>query len=153
MGNYGRPFPRLTAWFADEGLKYSYSGVTHTGIGWDKILEEVRNKTQKVAQTNFNSLLINYYRDGKDSIGWHADDEKELGENPIVASISLGTVRDFRLKHKKGAKVGKMTLPLEDGSLLVMAGTTQAHWLHSVPKTEEVGERINLTFREIKNES
>lgn len=150
MGGYGRLFPRLTAYYADKDIPYSYSGVTHYGKGWQPILEELKNRINKAANVEFNSLLINYYRDGKDSISWHADDEKELGPDPVVASLSFGAARNFELKNKKGAKFGKYIIVLEHGSLLVMAGKTQTNWLHSVPKTKEpVGERINLTFRKI----
>jgi alkylated DNA repair dioxygenase AlkB len=142
----GRPFPRLTAWYADPGLVYRYSGVTHHGTGWTPELLEVKRRIEEVSGARFNSLLLNRYRDGKDSIGFHADDEPELGVNPVVASVSLGGVREFVLRHKETRE--KLVFPLSHGSLLVMGGTCQHHWLHGVPKTEEaVGERINLTFR------
>lgn len=142
------PFPRLTAWYADAGLTYSYSGVTHEAIPWTDTLTEVRRAVEAVAGTPFNSLLLNLYRDGHDSIGFHADDEPELGVNPVIASISLGAVRQFVLKHK--ASGTKETFNLAHGSLLVMAGACQHHWVHSVPKTKSVvRERINLTFRNI----
>jgi alkylated DNA repair dioxygenase AlkB len=144
----GRPFPRLTAWYADEGLTYSYSGVTHQAEPWTPELHEIKRRVESAAQADFNSLLLNRYRGGQDSIGYHADDEPELGENPVIASVSFGAVRDFHLKHRKSGD--KLTLPLAHGSLLVMAGTCQHFWLHSVPKRAgEVGERINLTFRKI----
>ncbi len=145
---HGRPFPRLTAWYADKGLAYSYSGVTHLGNGWSPELLAVKQDIERASQAEFNSLLINLYRDGKDSIGFHADDEPELGTNPVVASLSLGSARDFVLKHKKTGE--KHTYELGHGCLLVMAGTCQQVYLHGVPKTKsEVGERINLTFRRI----
>jgi alkylated DNA repair dioxygenase AlkB len=142
------PFPRLTAWYADAGLFYRYSGVTHQAIEWTETLAKIRHDVEQAAQTPFNSVLLNYYRDGQDSIGYHADDEPELGINPVIASISLGGVRQFVLKHKKsGAKV---KFDLGHGSLLVMGGTCQHHWMHTVPKTKAaVDERINLTFRHI----
>lgn len=144
----GRPFPRLTAWYADAGLVYRYSGVTHRGTGWLPELEKIKRRVEAAAGTPFNSLLLNRYRDGRDSIGLHADDEPELGPNPVVASVSLGAVRQFDLKHKKTRE--KKNYRLAHGSLLVMAGTCQRHWLHGVPKTAvPVGERINLTFRRI----
>lgn len=144
----GRPFPRLTAWFADPGLIYRYSGVTHQGNGWTRELMEVKHRIEDFSGTDFNSLLINLYRGGHDSIGFHADDEPELGANPVVASLSLGATRDFVLKHKTSGE--KQTYALTDGCLLVMAGTCQNVYLHAVPKTRrEVGERINLTFRKI----
>jgi alkylated DNA repair dioxygenase AlkB len=144
----GRPFPRLTAWYADAGLVYRYSGVTHLATGWTPTLLDIKRRIEETSAARFNSVLLNRYRGGKDSIGMHADDEPELGTNPVVASVSLGAVRSFVLRHRKGRE--KITLPLAHGSLLVMAGTCQHHWLHGVPKTEaEVGERINLTFRRI----
>ncbi len=142
------PFPRLTAWYADAGLTYTYSGVTHEAIAWTRTLAQIRRDVEEAAKAPFNSLLLNYYRDGQDSIGYHADDEPKLGINPIIASISLGAVRQFVLKHKKSGE--KRKFDLANGSLLIMGGTCQHHWIHCVPKTKEtVGERINLTFRNI----
>ena len=144
----GRPFPRLTAWYADDRLAYRYSGVTHIGAGWTPTLLDIKQRIEPVAGGTFNSVLLNRYRHGRDSIGMHADDEPELGTDPVIASISLGAVRTFVLRHRKTRE--KRTLLLAHGSLLVMAGTCQHHWLHGVPKTEEpVGERINLTWRRI----
>ncbi len=145
---HGRPFPRLTAWYADEGLVYRYSGVTHQGRGWTAGLQQVKKRIEQASGVEFNSLLLNLYRDGRDSIGLHADDEPELGINPVVASLSLGASRDFVLKHKRTGE--KQTVQLTDGCLLVMGGTCQSVYLHGVPKTKRpVGERINLTFRKI----
>jgi alkylated DNA repair dioxygenase AlkB len=142
----GRPWPRLTAWVADAGLAYRYSGVTHIGTGWTPTLIGVKQRIELAAAATFNSVLLNRYRSGKDSIGMHADDEPELGTNPVVASVSLGAVRTFILKHRESGE--KRAMPLAHGSLLVMAGTCQHHWLHGVPKTEQaVSERVNLTFR------
>jgi alkylated DNA repair dioxygenase AlkB len=144
----GRPFPRLTAWYADEGVNYRYSGVTHIGTGWTPTLLDIKHRIEVASQASFNSVLLNRYRDGRDSIGMHADDEPELGVNPVVASVSFGAVRTFSMKHR--ATRAKHVVELTQGSLLVMAGTCQHHWLHGVPKTERpVGERINLTFRRI----
>lgn len=146
-GKYA-PFPRLTAWYADEGLSYTYSGVTHQGIPWTKQLKEVKNRVSKIGNVNFNSLLLNLYRDGKDSIGFHSDAEPELGTNPVIASVSLGSVRTFIMKHMNSKE--KLEYDLPHGSLLIMAGTSQHHWLHGVQKTKQkVGPRINLTFRKI----
>lgn len=145
---YGVPMPRLTGYFADKDKHYKYSGIIQIADEWTKPILILKDKVEKAAGTDFNSLLLNYYRNGKDSIGWHSDDERELVPNPIVASLTLGASRNFELKHKDGAKAGRLTLPLTHGSLLVMGGTIQQHWLHAVLKTEEeVGERINLTFR------
>jgi alkylated DNA repair dioxygenase AlkB len=144
----GQPLPRLNAWFADDGLKYAYSGLAHIGTGWLPELEAIKRAVEATAGTTFNSLLLNFYRDGKDSIGFHTDAEPELGENPAVATVSFGAVREFVLKHKKAKETLKYRLG--HGSLMVMAGTSQHHWLHALPKTEEeVGERISLTFRRI----
>jgi alkylated DNA repair dioxygenase AlkB len=144
----GRPFPRLTAWYADDGLVYRYSGVTHVGNGWTPTLSSIKRRIEEGSAATFNSVLLNRYRTGRDSIGMHADDEPELGVNPVVASISLGGVRTFVLRHRaSGARLG---MALAHGSLLVMGGTCQHHWIHGVPKTEAaVGERLNLTWRRI----
>ncbi len=142
------PFPRLTAWYADAGLTYTYSGVTHEATPWTDTLSRIRSHIETVAAESFNSLLLNRYRDGNDSIGYHADDEPELGVNPVIASLSFGAERTFVLKHKKTGE--KLKFQLAHGSLLLMAGTCQHHWIHAVPKTKAtVGERINLTFRNI----
>ncbi|VTT96440.1 2og-fe oxygenase superfamily protein : Alkylated DNA repair protein AlkB OS=Vibrio sp. JCM 19052 GN=JCM19052_2904 PE=4 SV=1: 2OG-FeII_Oxy_2 [Gemmataceae bacterium] len=142
----GNPLPRLNAWFADDGLRYSYSGLSHVGSGWLPELAEVKRHVEAASGTTFNSLLLNRYRTGQDSIGYHTDAEPELGENPAVATVSFGSERDFVLRHRKKREV--LTYRVGHGSLLVMAGTSQHHWLHSVPKTDEVvGERISLTFR------
>jgi len=150
-GRFG-PFPRLTMWYADAGLTYTYSGVTHEAIEWTSTLAQIRREVEAVSETTFNSLLLNFYRDGLDSMGYHADDERELGKNPVIASVSFGAERRFHLKHKKSGE--KMTFDLAHGSLLVMGGTCQHHWIHCVPKIKAtVGERINLTFRKILSPS
>ncbi|MSQ94265.1 MAG: alpha-ketoglutarate-dependent dioxygenase AlkB [Gemmataceae bacterium] len=142
------PFPRLTAWYADAELTYSYSGVTHEALPWTPHLLEVRRRAETAAATPFNSVLLNFYRDGQDSIGYHSDAEPELGANPVIASISLGSVRQFVLKHVKTGE--KLKFDLASGSLMVMGGSCQHHWVHCVPKTKAaVGPRINLTFRNI----
>ena len=146
-GRFG-PFPRLTAWYADRGLTYTYSGVTHHATEWTSLLSQIRRDCEGVAKSSFNSLLLNYYRNGQDSMGYHADDEKELGVNPVIASVSFGATRAFHLKHKQSRE--RITLELTHGSLLIMGGSCQHHWIHCVPKTKaDVGERINLTFRRI----
>jgi alkylated DNA repair dioxygenase AlkB len=147
-GGRGRLFPRLTAWYGDPGVVYSYSGVTHEPLPWMATLLDVKTRIEHVADARFNSLLLNRYRDGRDSVGMHADDEPELGANPIIGSISLGAVRRFVLRHKTGGE--RLALELPHGSLLVMTGTSQHHWLHGIPKTSKpVGQRINLTYRHI----
>jgi len=144
----GRQLPRLNAWYADAGLTYSYSGVSHEGSGWAPELDVMRRRVEEASGASFNSLLLNLYRDGQDSIGWHTDAEPELGPDLVVATVSLGSVRDFLLKHR--ATKESLVYRLGHGSLLVMGGSSQHHWLHAVPKVEdEVGERISLTFRQI----
>lgn len=149
------PQPRLTAWYADnESLAYSYSGVTQLVQAWLPELLELKEKIEKVTGANYNSVLLNYYRNGKDSVGLHADDEKELGTNANIASVSLGTTRKFQLTQTKKSPDKTEPFPgyeeydLTSGSLLVMSGTTQHYWKHAVPKAAEVvGGRINLTYR------
>jgi alkylated DNA repair dioxygenase AlkB len=144
----GRPLPRLIAWCADKGLTYGYAGVVHRGTGWPPTLLEVKHRVEEISAAAFNSLLLNLYRDGADYLPFHTDAEPELGVNPIVASVTLGSARPFLLRHNSSGE--KVTLRLAHGSLLVMGGATQHHWQHSVPKTAKpVGERINLTFRRI----
>jgi alkylated DNA repair dioxygenase AlkB len=146
--SFGRPFPRLTSYYADPGVSYTYSGVTHPALAWPEYLIPLRRRIEGAASAPFNSLLLNYYRTGNDSIGYHTDAEPELGINPIVPSVSLGATRQFHLRHMRTKE--RLTFELTHGSLLLMAGTTQHHWMHAVPKTKTpVGERINLTFRNI----
>ena len=128
----GRPFPRLTAWVADAGLVYRYSGVTHVGTGWTDMLFELRRRIETAAGAAFNSVLLNRYRTGSDSIGLHADDEPELGVNPVVASVSLGAVRTFVLRHRASGE--KRTLPLAHGSLLVMAAPASTTGCTACPR-------------------
>jgi len=144
-----RTVPRLLAWHGEPDACYRYSGVTHVPRPWTRELLFARHRIEQLTGQPCNSVLLNLYRDGSDSMGWHADDEPELGRNPIIASVSLGAVRRFRLKHRI-RKDQSMTLSLGHGSLLLMSGTTQQHWLHALPKTAaDVGERINLTFRQV----
>jgi alkylated DNA repair dioxygenase AlkB len=145
---HGQPLPRLNAWFSDAGLRYSYSGVSHLGTGWLPELAAIKETVEAVAGTSFNSLLLNRYRDGRDSIGFHTDAEPELGPNPVVATVSFGAEREFLLRHKRTRET--IRYRLAHGSLLVVGGSSQHHWLHSLPKTDTtVGERISLTFRRI----
>tara|TARA_R110002073_G_scaffold53573_1_gene138210 strand:+ start:6075 stop:6674 length:600 start_codon:yes stop_codon:yes gene_type:complete len=144
------PQPRLTALFGDNSRPYSYSNITMHPHTFTAELLELRNKLQMEIDVRFTSCLLNLYRNGRDSNGWHADDEKTLGKNPIIASISLGQERYFHLKHKLKKDL-KQKLLLEHGSLLLMKGETQHCWYHQVPKTAKtVQERINITFRVIK---
>ena len=142
--------PRLTALYGNKDKTYSYSNIKMSPNPWIPILEKIKLEIEKVCPTEFTTVLLNYYRDGKDSNGWHADDEKELGENPIIASMSFGATRSFQLKHNSNIVIKKNIL-LEHGSLLIMKGTTQHYWKHQIPKTAKlIGPRINLTFRIIK---
>jgi len=151
-----RRVPRLVAWHGDPGASYLYSGVRHEPRPWTPALDRIRDRIgarlagsgSPVAVT-FNSVLLNLYRDGRDGMGWHADDEPELGTEPVIASVSLGAVRRFVLRHRR-RRDQKLDLALPGGSLLVMHGATQRCWVHAVPKTvRPVSERINLTFRRI----
>jgi alkylated DNA repair dioxygenase AlkB len=144
-----RKVPRLVAWYGDPGASYVYSGVRHEPLAWIPPLAEIRERVEGLTGHAFNSVLANLYRDGNDGMGWHADDEPELGPNPVIASVSFGATRRFRMRHRRRRDLA-IDLDLEHGSLLVMAGATQHHWVHAVPKTRRpVGERINLTFRRI----
>ncbi|QBA63580.1 alpha-ketoglutarate-dependent dioxygenase AlkB family protein [Muriicola soli] len=145
------PQPRLTALYGNNGQPYSYSNITMNPHEFTDELREIKGDIEKItAPTVFTTCLLNLYRNGKDSNGWHADDEASLGINPVIASLSLGEERRFHFKHKDNPE-WKHKMILEHGSLLIMKGSTQHHWLHQIPKTSrEIGERINLTFRVIK---
>ena len=140
--------PRLIAWQSSEGLSYSYSGITLTASPYSVLVEAIARKIEFKTGLTFNSVLINYYRDGKDSMGWHADNEPELGENPMIASLSLGSARDFVLKHNQRSDLRKV-FSLNSGSLLLMGKGIQKNWKHALPKRAHAGPRINLTFRRI----
>ncbi len=147
---YGRwvKVPRLMCWYGDIDANYRYSGVEHQPLPWTSVLQVIRKKIERRCQRDFNSVLANLYRDGRDSMGCHADDEIELGIKPMIASLSLGDQRLFKLHHKTGKE--KLDIVLEHGDLLVMAGVLQHHWRHAVPKTKKLKtSRINLTFRKI----
>lgn len=144
-----RRVPRLVAWHGDPGARYTYSGVVHDPLPWTPALLEVRERVESLSGHRFNSVLLNLYRHGRDGMGWHADDEPELGRDPVIASVSLGATRRFRLRHRKRRET--VPIDLDHGSLLLMQGPTQHHWVHAVPKTvRPVGERINLTFRDVR---
>ena len=148
---YGKEvkFPRLTAWYGDDNKSYSFSGIRLTPIAWTKELASIKKDIEPICQTEFNSVLLNLYRDGNDSISWHTDAEKELGRNPIIASVNFGAERAFQLKHKHTQE--KIEIVLQHGSLLVMMGELQHYWKHQVPKSKKVTQpRINLTFRVIR---
>ncbi|MGF6903167.1 alkylated DNA repair dioxygenase AlkB [Paraburkholderia sp. GAS348] len=140
------PLPRLTAWQGEPDAVYVYSGIRNVPQPWTPIVAELRAAAEASCHARFNSVLINRYRSGMDSMGWHADREPELGVRPVIASISLGVARTFDLRHNRTGVV--QSFSLKGGSLLVMRGNTQADWRHRVPKEPRVaGERINLTFR------
>ncbi len=146
---FGRthPLPRLQSWHGEPGTGYTYSGMRLEAAPWTPMLRLARARVEALAGEAFDSVLANLYRDGHDQIGWHADDEASLGERPLIASLSLGAARRFRLRHRAG-RAEPVTLELAPGSLLVMAGDTQRCWQHTLPRTARaVGERINLTFR------
>ncbi|MFV8224668.1 alpha-ketoglutarate-dependent dioxygenase AlkB family protein [Christiangramia aquimixticola] len=141
--------PRLTLLFGETDMKYGYSGIKMETEPFPDFLRELKNDCESVTNTSFNVCLANLYRDGSDSMGWHSDDEKELGDKPVIASISLGEERMFHLKHKTNPEE-KYKKRLQHGSLLIMQGSTQKFWKHQLPKTKKgIGPRINLTFRKI----
>jgi alkylated DNA repair dioxygenase AlkB len=141
--------PRLTAWYGDEGIAYTYSGVTFRASAWTPALLAIKTRIEPVAGQLFNSVLLNLYRDGNDSMGWHSDDETELGSNPVIASVNLGQERRFDFRKKTDHSV-KYQLMLGNGSLLMMKGDLQHHWQHQIAKSLRVkNARINLTFRRI----
>jgi alkylated DNA repair dioxygenase AlkB len=138
--------PRLSAWYGDPGCSYTYSGVTLQPLTWTEPLLEIKRMCEELCGATFNSVLANLYRDGNDSMGWHADDEPELGPNPTIASVSFGAERRFDLRHKVTKEKVQVVLP--HGSVLIMSGKTQTHWMHSIAKTKKVsGPRVNLTYR------
>ena len=141
--------PRLSCWMGDANAAYRYSGMRHAPRPWLPALDEVRERLRRETGATFNSVLLNRYRDGRDAMGWHSDDEAELGPAPVIASLSLGATRRFVLKHRR-EPTRKLVLALDHGSLLLMSGPTQRHFRHALPRTARpVGERINLTFRRI----
>ena len=141
--------PRLTAFHGDPGRSYAYSNISLDPDPWTAELDFIKKRIENVSGQGFTSVLLNYYRDGQDSMGWHSDDEKELGNNPVIGSVSFGSSRKFMLKHKRD-KALRTSIVLENGSLLLMQGATQHHWYHQIPKTKKlVGARINLTLRKI----
>jgi alkylated DNA repair dioxygenase AlkB len=140
--------PRYTAWHGDSDAEYSYSGIHLEPKPWNPCLEFIRERIQHVANDRFNAVLLNWYRDGEDAMGWHSDNEKELGSKPTIASVSFGAERDFHLRSND--RRWKLSIPLEHGSLLLMQGEMQQHWQHALPKRLRIKEsRVNLTFRQI----
>ncbi len=151
MKLYGKaiPLPRLTAWHGDPGKSYEYSGIKSEPHPWNSGLTHLKERIEQCAEHAFNCVLLNWYRDGQDSLSWHADDEKELGISPVIASANFGATRDFLIR-KNDDHAQKLSIPLKHGTLLLMQGDMQHHWQHSVPKRPKIKEnRFNLTFRTI----
>ena len=146
---YGKQIitPRLTAWYGDKGKDYTFLGTKFAPLPWTKELLQIRGKVEQIADVTFNTVLLNYYRDGSDSVAWHSDDEYELGIKPVIASVSLGQARRFDVRHKVDHQK-KYSVNLENGSLLLMRGDLQHSWEHRIAKSTKIlKERINLTFR------
>ena len=159
---FGRslPLPRLTAWFGDPGTRYTYSGISAEPAGWTPVLLRIKARIEEVSTSRFNSVLLNYYRDGRDSVSWHSDDEPELGPDPVIGSVSFGSERPFQLRYRTNGAAApdsfgeqgrdRLTLGLPNGSYLEMGAGMQRNWAHRLPKRPRpTGERINLTFRTI----
>jgi alkylated DNA repair dioxygenase AlkB len=143
--------PRLSAWYGSAGSDYGYSGIRLRAMPWTQVLLEIKARVEGVAETEFNSVLINYYRDHNDSMGMHSDDEPELGRQPVIASLSLGEQRTLVLRHKFRKDLASIKLVLNPGSLLIMKGITQACWKHGISKQRiSCGPRVNLTFRDVE---
>ena len=140
--------PRLQSWYADDGIEYTYSGKKLQRNNWNKTLIEIKQEIESITSIKFNSVLANLYRNGNDSMGLHSDNEKELGINPVIASLSLGESRDIHFKHKNIKT--SINIPQTSGQLIVMSGQTQKYWKHEIKKTKKFKKpRINLTFRNI----
>ena len=149
---YGKKFmqPRLIAWYGDPAQRYSYSGIALDPLPWTSTLSRIRRVVDELSGEKFNSVLLNFYRDHRDSMGFHSDDEKELGPAPVIASVSLGATRTFVLKHRTRPELGPIRIELASGDLLLMKGLTQRNWKHGIDKqTKQCGPRVNLTFRRI----
>ncbi|MGY8823972.1 MAG: alpha-ketoglutarate-dependent dioxygenase AlkB family protein [Candidatus Latescibacterota bacterium] len=149
---FGRPVnaPRLSSWHGDADARYTYSGLQLEPQPWTPLLASLRQRISTELATPLNSALLNYYRDGRDSMGWHSDDETELGDESCIVSLSLGARRRFLLRHKSRKELDTLEFQLGHGDLLAMRGSTQHYWKHQVPKTQRpVGERINITFRHL----
>lgn len=148
-GRYHRT-PRLTAWYGEPEARYRYSGKVHEPLPWTALLDDIRQRLMAEVGQALNAVLLNYYRDGQDSMGWHSDAEPELGREPLIASLNLGGSRRFDLRRVGATRI-EHSLTLEHGSLLVMRGPTQHHWQHQVAKTRQAcAPRLNLTFRLIR---
>lgn len=149
---YGKsyPTPRLVAWYGDPGISYGYSSLAHPSLPWTELLGDIRGRVSRFCEHPFNGVLINYYRNGQDAMGWHSDNEAVLGRNPTIASLSLGEARRFDLR-RRGVQRIEHSIELTHGSLLVMRGATQHYWQHQVARTKQsMSSRLNLTFRWIR---
>ncbi len=149
---YGKsfPIPRLAAWYGNPEATYKYSGIINVPKPWTKELLAIKKKVEAASDQQFNSVLLNYYRDGSDHMSWHADDEKSLGENPVIASVSFGEVRKFGVKHRYEKDLESLSFELGNGSLVLMKGEMQEFWHHRIHPTKKLlGPRINLTFRKV----
>lgn len=146
--------PRLISWYGDPGRRYSYSGIRNDPFPWTDLLRELKRNVESCSDAQFNSVLLNFYRNERDSMGFHSDDEKELGPEPSIASLSFGSTRTFIFKHKIDKDAKRVTVPLEEGSVLLMRGSTQKCWKHAIDKEKRpLGPRVNLTFRYIYSQS
>ncbi|MBH3441103.1 alpha-ketoglutarate-dependent dioxygenase AlkB [Pseudomonas luteola] len=149
---YGKsyPTPRLVAWYGNPGISYGYSSLAHPSLPWTELLGDIRGRVNRFCDHPFNGVLINYYRNGQDAMGWHSDNEAVLGRNPTIASLSLGEARRFDLR-RRGVQRIEHSIELTHGSLLVMRGATQHYWQHQVARTKRsMSSRLNLTFRWIR---
>jgi len=149
---YGKEFkqPRLVALYGDPGKKYDYSGISLSPMPWTDLLREIKRRVEDCTDARFNAVFLNLYRDHNDSMGFHSDDEKELGKNPTIASVTFGDTRVFKLKHKIQKELPPVKIPLEAGTVLLMKGTTQHFWKHGIDKQKTpCGPRVNLTFRSL----
>lgn len=151
---YGKVYqqPRLVSLYGDSGMKYDYSGISLHPLPWTDLLREIKRRIEDCTEETFNAVFLNLYRDHNDSMGFHSDDERELGKNPVIASLTFGATRTFLLKHKFKKELPLVKVPLESGTVLLMKGATQHNWKHGINKqTTPCGPRVNLTFRTIYN--
>ena len=147
---YGKVYqqPLLVALYADKGNTYYYSGISLNPLPWTELLREIKRRVEDCTDVRFNAVFLNLYRDHNDSMGFHSDDERELGKNPAIASVTFGATRIFKLKHKFLKELPPVKIPLEAGTVLLMKGQTQHFWKHGIDKQREpCGPRVNLTFR------
>ena len=143
--------PRLTAWWGDRHATYRYSGIIHVADGWPRFVEDLRDRLHAELGLFFNGVLANRYCDGSEYMGWHSDDERDLGDEPVIASLSFGAERRFLMRHRSRGDLETFELALEHGSLLLMGGETQRHWKHRLPPMARCrAERVNLTFRHVR---